>query len=65
MKGKIRFEGTYLDNKKVDGKLTWPDGKVYVGPFVNGKPEGIGESTNDQGILQRAEWKNGRKVRFL
>ena len=65
MKQGIKYEGMYEDNHKIQGKLTWPDGKVYIGPFVNSRPDGRGQSTNSQGQLQEAEWSNGRRVRFL
>ena len=39
------------------GTMTWPDGRVYVGEFRNGRMDGKGKMVNPRGITQDGLWK--------
>ena len=42
-----------------------PDGRKYVGQWLNGKQHGRGVYTNNIGEQVDAEWQDGKKVRLL
>ena len=37
-----KFEGAFKDGKFYYGKRTLPNGKIYVGPYVNDQANGVG-----------------------
>ena len=39
-----------------------PDGKKYVGQWLNGKQHGKGAYTNIKGETKECEWKEGKRV---
>ena len=41
------------------GKLTYPDGRVYEGNFQNGKYHGTGKLTLPDGYVQEGNFQNG------
>lgn len=43
------------------GIYTWPNGKRYVGDYVNDKKEGKGVFTWPDGREYDGEWKNGKQ----
>jgi hypothetical protein len=42
------------------GKLTWADGKIYEGEFVNDKREGHGVFTWKDNRKYIGAWRNGK-----
>ena len=42
------------------GTFTWPDGRTYVGDFVDDKKEGNGNFTWPDGRTYEGGWKNGK-----
>ena len=37
------YEGDYINNvKEGNGRFKWANGKIYIGPFRNGNPNGNG-----------------------
>lgn len=40
-------------------RLTYPNGKVYRGEFMNDKPNGKGTLTHSDGLIVTGIWKNG------
>ena len=47
------------------GEFFWPDGRVYKGDWKCGKQHGIGLYINAKGIERKAEWKEGKKVKWI
>ena len=41
-----------------EGTMTWPDGTKYVGGYVDGKQEGHGTYTAEDGGTYEGEWLN-------
>merc|ERR1712023_125114 len=59
------FMGTFVEGKKIDGELTNPDGKKYVGPFENEKQHGKnGTCYYPDGKVYQGEWVNGHRTGF-
>lgn len=54
IKDKIVLEG-------LNGKMTFNDGTVYTGEWVNGKYDGYGEMTLYTGASYSGYWKNGKR----
>ena len=44
------------------GIYSWPDGRVYVGEFKNGKRNGEGTLTRPEGKVQSGRWENSKLV---
>ena len=42
------------------GEFTWPDGKKYVGNYIDDKKEGFGEFWWTDGRKYIGEWKDGK-----
>ena len=40
-----------MNKKEGKGKLSWPDGRVYEGDFVNDKKHGLGTLKFDDGRM--------------
>lgn len=58
------YEGV-LDAKFTEngtGTITFPDGRKFEGPFLNGKPNGAGTFTSDTGKASKQTWKDGKRV---
>ena len=48
--------------------LTHPDGRVYKGPWKNGKEDGEGEFVsvvNGEEIVRSGRWEKGRRLTWL
>ena len=58
------YEGIVDDNfvENGQGTITYPDGRKWNGPFVNGKPNGEGTFTSDSGKSSKQTWKDGRRI---
>lgn len=46
------------------GIYTWTDGRVYEGPFLNGKQHGIAKYTSKEGT-KIGKWENGIRVAWM
>jgi len=53
------FEGSWVCNQRVEGKVKMSNGMVYVGGFVNDKFYGIGRLFLLNGIIFEGEFKEG------
>ena len=42
------------------GEFVWPDGKKYIGNYVEDKKEGYGEFSWQDGKVYKGMWKNGK-----
>ena len=42
------------------GRLSWADGRVYVGALANDKRHGVGEYVWKDGRKYRGEWNDGK-----
>lgn len=42
-----------------------PDGKKYEGEWYNGKQNGRGFYQNSKGVVRLAEWKDGKKIKWI
>ena len=49
------------DRKHGRGCEVLPDGAIYYGGFINGKPEGLGKFTWPNGETYDGEWLTGLK----
>lgn len=59
--GKIRYTGYVLNNRmNGQGKLTYPNGDVYEGNFVNGVFNGHGTFKSGMGWSYTGEFKKGQ-----
>ena len=43
------------------GTYTWPDGRTYIGSYVNDKKEGFGTYFWADGRKFEGEWKDGKQ----
>ncbi|EDN67086.1 hypothetical protein BGP_1825 [Beggiatoa sp. PS] len=43
--------------------MTYPDGRHYTGPFLDGKPDGFGLMTYPDGQAKKVEWRDGQLIR--
>lgn len=43
-----------------EGKMVWPDGKVYTGNFYNDLKNGEGKLTTAEGKVYEGTWINGK-----
>ena len=65
---KKELEGFWVDNELIQGKMTLADGTTYEGPFVGGRPHGLGVKTipggkRYEGMFSRGRpWGMGTKV---
>lgn len=60
------YVGNYKNDKKEGyGVYRWADGRVYLGNWLQGKQDGIGTYVLPNGILKKAEFKNGERIRFI
>ena len=62
-----RPDGTVLDGefskgRFVEGRITFPDGSVYLGPAMDGVPDGVGRMLDAEGGLYRCEYRDGELV---
>ena len=55
--GRRRFEGRYRDGDRVEGKMTYGDGSVYVGAWFNGQRHGRGLYTFGDGTKYEGEFQ--------
>jgi hypothetical protein len=56
-KGTVCISG---DCKNGNGQMRYPDGRVYVGWFLNGKPHFTGEMKYPDGKVYRGQFLNGQ-----
>ncbi|MEQ8859431.1 MAG: hypothetical protein RIC56_12360 [Pseudomonadales bacterium] len=42
-------------------RLEWPDGRVYDGDWVDGRPHGLGVEQTPDGSRYRGAWRNGHR----
>ena len=45
------------------GKVTWPDGRVYEGMWLNGLQHGEGKYKGKDDIWKEGVWENGKRVK--
>lgn len=50
------------DEREGKGKLTYADGKVYIGDFVGGKKHGYGEERYKNNVVT-GYWEDGKYVK--
>ena len=50
--------------KEGNGKLTFPSGRIYEGPFVNGLQHGIGKYTK-RGKTVDVLYENGKFIKVV
>jgi len=43
----------------------WPDGRKYVGAWLNGKQDGVGTYTTAGGKQRMGQWKEGKRIAWL
>lgn len=43
------------------GTFTWPDGRKYVGEYIEDRKEGFGIFTFKDGRIYEGEWLNGKQ----
>ena len=63
-KGKVeRYTGQRNKEGRYHGKgrLTYPNGSVYEGNFMSGKPWGRGKATSSNGDSYEGGWKDGKR----
>lgn len=53
------------DEREGQGKLTYADGKVYIGGFVAGKKHGQGEERHPNGTVVNGYWEEGKLIKKL
>ena len=46
------------------GKVTYDNGDIYYGEFIDGKRWGKGSLTNSDGTVSKGEWQNDELVEF-
>jgi hypothetical protein len=42
------------------GAMTWPDGRMYVGQFRDGKMDGQGKMSYPDGKVEEGQWKDDK-----
>ena len=42
------------------GRMTWPDGKIYEGGFLDDKKHGKGKLTSKEGKVTEGTWVDGK-----
>jgi hypothetical protein len=47
------------------GRFEWGDGRIYEGPWVDGKQHGQGKFTDREGRVRMGEWEHGKKIRWI
>lgn len=61
-----RYEGEFLNDKLVgEAKINYPDGSIYVGSVLNGKPHGRGVYIYSNGDRYEGEFIDGKRVDHL
>mgnify|MGYP001189704067 CR=1 FL=1 len=45
-----------------DGEYTWPDGKKYEGPWLNGLQNGEGKETEPEGHVYEGGFVSGERI---
>ena len=43
------------------GKFEWPDGRIYIGDYKEGKKDGEGEYDWSDGRIYKGGWKDGKQ----
>ena len=43
------------------GTYIWPDGRKFIGMYLNGKKNGEGEYRTKSGVKLKGNWRNGKK----
>jgi hypothetical protein len=54
-----------MEKKNGIGRYLWPDGRIYVGFWENGKQHGLGRYTNENYVQMFGIWLNGKRNRWL
>ena len=44
-----------------EGEFYWPDGKVYIGHYLQDEKSGFGEMRWPNGQIYKGLWKNGKQ----
>lgn len=58
---KRTYEGTWKDNKRVQGKMTYlSEGRSYDGDWMDGKPDGQGVARFASGDVYTGQWAQAR-----
>ena len=55
----------FVLKKASTGTFSWPDGRKYVGQWVNGKQDGEGEYTTTNGKTKRGKWEDGKRISWI
>ena len=59
-----RYEGEYVnDQKEGKGIYYYHDGRKYDGEWKNNRQDGVGYFTDLQGVVTKAEYSCGKKVK--
>ena len=53
------------DKKEGHGVFIWPDGRKYVGNWMNGHQDGIAHFTSANGHTRQGCWKNGKLYKWV
>ena len=56
VKGDTVFDGDWDDSKLIKGKCQYPDGLIYDGQWIDGKPEGRGVKSWPDGRIYEGYW---------
>ena len=54
-----------MDKKHGYGRDQWADGRIYDGPWVNGKQQGEGKYIMTDGTERIGVWVDGKRVKWL
>jgi hypothetical protein len=63
--GGYRYEGEWVDGGPKMGKMSLPDGTIYIGEFKDWKFNGKGELTLPDGSTQYGNWIDGELAQPL
>ena len=62
MANKTVFEGEWENSQFKKGKCTYPDGSIFDGDWVDGRPEGKGKKTWPDGRAYEGEFFAGKPI---
>ena len=63
---KVTYDGQFKDDKKTGfGVYKWPDGRIYIGWWFNGRQHGYGTYTGKEKIEKYGLWEHGKRITWF